>query len=336
MKISVVIPVYNDEEWVEGSIESVLAQDYPDLECIVVNDRGEDRSMDIVRRMKAGHPRREAIRIAEHAKNLGLAAVRNTGIETAKGEYIFFLDADDKLQDPSVISAMAAATEKYDPDFVQGNYLRVSPKSTVAALYYNPAHPLYRGAEIADNFTRLNFTNATNKLIRKEFLIDNHIFFTNGIIYEDALWSLLVYSNVRSVATIPEITYMHNLREGSIMRSPADEHKIDSLAFITDTTCRLPKRDDNMSQQIVQNAVYAMKLLFTEDFPREYRLSKVQEILGTGVGRLKFRRAALPPFSKRLSYALSMPPYLSYLYCRALGNMYASWKMKKEQADVQS
>lgn len=336
MKISVIIPVYNVEQWIESALNSVLEQDYRDLECVVVDDCGADLSMDIVRRIGAEHPRREIIKVIAHTKNLGLAGARNTGLEASGGDYVFFLDSDDRFQDSTAISAMVAAAAKYSPDIVQGNYIRVDEQTgnSTVSLYYNPAYPVYRGREIADNYKRLNFTNATNKLISRKFLSDNRITFMQGLIYEDALWTLEVYECIGSVATIPEVTYCHNLRQGSIMRSPVTVQKIDSLIFIVGRMCRSEKPDANIGQQAALNAVYALKCLFTEDFGIGLRNRKMNELYDTGIRRIRFDRAALPPFSRRLSYALSMPRAAAFVYCTAICNMYAIWKLGKNGADV--
>jgi len=336
MKISVIIPVYDAEEWIEAAVLSVLEQDYPNLECVIIDDFGTDRSMDIVLRLRADHPRKQIMKIAVHALNLGLAGARNTGITASTGEYIFYLDADDKLADTGTISAMAAAAEKYHPDLVQGNYLRVDPETgdKVISLYYNASTPCMDRDQIIENYGRLNFVNATNKLISREFLSENHIMFYDGIIYEDALWAFHVYTCIKSVVTIPEVTYYHNLRHGSIMRSPVTEQKIDSLIFIVGKMCRSKQRDSNINQSIAINSAYALKSLFTEDFPAGFRSKKLRELLNTGVRKVRFNRKTLPPFSRRLSYALSLPLPLAMMYSWLLSNLYHVYKMKKNKADV--
>ena len=89
-RVSVVIPVYGVEQFVEVCVRSVLEQSYEDFEVIIVNDKSPDRSLEICEAIK--DPR---IRIVTHLENRGLAGARNTGIRHARGEYIAMLDSDD-------------------------------------------------------------------------------------------------------------------------------------------------------------------------------------------------------------------------------------------------
>ncbi len=87
---SVIIPLYNKENFIESTLKSVLNQTFTDFEVIIINDCSTDRSLDVVQ--KSWHPK---VRILEHKKNQGLSASRNTGIKNANGNYLAFLDADD-------------------------------------------------------------------------------------------------------------------------------------------------------------------------------------------------------------------------------------------------
>ncbi len=90
-RISVVMPVYNVEKFVKAAIESVLSQTFDNFELLIIDDRGDDRSIQICKQF-IGDPR---VHIIRHAKNKGLAAARNTGIRHALGEFIAFIDSDD-------------------------------------------------------------------------------------------------------------------------------------------------------------------------------------------------------------------------------------------------
>jgi len=89
-RVSVVIPVYGVEQFVEAAVRSVLKQSFDDFEVIIVNDKSPDRSLEICESIE--DPR---IRIVTHQENRGLAGARNTGIRLAKGQYIGLLDSDD-------------------------------------------------------------------------------------------------------------------------------------------------------------------------------------------------------------------------------------------------
>ena len=99
VKVSVIIPVYNVEPYITQSLESALAQTYPSIEFLLVDDFSSDLSADIVRRFQMNHPRGADIRLLSNPNNLGVSASRNRIIDEARGEYLFFMDADDVIRE---------------------------------------------------------------------------------------------------------------------------------------------------------------------------------------------------------------------------------------------
>jgi glycosyltransferase involved in cell wall biosynthesis len=93
--VTISIPVYNVEKDIERALKSALNQTYKNLEILVVDDKGIDKSMTVVRDVLSQHPRRGQVRIISHDNNSGTGAVRNTSIDKASGEYIYFMDGDD-------------------------------------------------------------------------------------------------------------------------------------------------------------------------------------------------------------------------------------------------
>ena len=105
VRVSVVIPCFNGEEYLAEAVDSVLAQTYEQREVIVVDDGSSDRSIDILNRYQ------DQIHVLRHATNRGNVAARNTGVHTAIGEYIAFLDSDD-YWDPQFLSKLVAAIDR--------------------------------------------------------------------------------------------------------------------------------------------------------------------------------------------------------------------------------
>ena len=101
--ISVVMPAYNAETTIASSLESIIAQDYPNLEIIVVNDASQDKTKQAARRVLEGCGR--PFSIITHTKNRGVSAARNTGIDAMQGEFLWFMDADDKAE-PNLVSKL--------------------------------------------------------------------------------------------------------------------------------------------------------------------------------------------------------------------------------------
>lgn len=119
--VSVVIPVYNGEDFVDRAIRSVLAQEHEEVEAVVVNDGSEDGTADVVEAMAREDAR---IRIV-HKENEGLAAARNTGIEHARGAYLNFLDADDWLLSHKLRVQLEALEGAAGGDLVYSDYVKV-------------------------------------------------------------------------------------------------------------------------------------------------------------------------------------------------------------------
>ena len=121
-KVSVGIPVYNVAAYVERALLSALNQTLPDIEYIIVDDRGTDNSMDIVRRVLAEHPRGKDVRIIEHEVNKGCGAARDTMIANATAPYIYFLDGDDELTEDAITLLYNVMKQSNGTQVVRGNY----------------------------------------------------------------------------------------------------------------------------------------------------------------------------------------------------------------------
>lgn len=118
--VSIIIPVYRTQEYLQECMESVLTQDYPKLEIILVDDGSPDACPGMCDAYSSSDSRIRVI----HQKNSGLGKARNAGMEVANGEYLFFLDSDDKLDGPAAIRKMAVYAVKTGADIVVGSYRR--------------------------------------------------------------------------------------------------------------------------------------------------------------------------------------------------------------------
>lgn len=167
MLISVVMPVYNASEFLKRSIESVLKQSYRQLELILVDDGSTDRSKAICRQYAQTDRR---VRVFSQ-KNLGPAGARNTGVRQAKGEFIFFLDADDYLK-KDTFKTLIAGYQKYQPDLVMSNFAKLDRGKIVRqSVCFTPDGEPFTGrikvlsrVEIAD-FVRHFLKHPSNHLI---------------------------------------------------------------------------------------------------------------------------------------------------------------------------
>jgi glycosyltransferase involved in cell wall biosynthesis len=242
LKISVIVPIYNVREYIERCIKSILIQECKDfdMECILVNDCTPDDSMDIVNTMIANYHGGIVFKVMSHDKNKGLSAARNTGLLSAVGDFVFFVDSDDNLLHGALRNLVARLKNVggySDVDVVVGNSYVC--KNNQPAMKFGDSLPL-----VYDNndetalrklLNRELFHTAWNKLIRRDFLINNNILFQDGILDEDLLWSYFLFLKARKILVVPQISYLYEDNPSSIMNTSSS--KIAKLISSRITIC---------------------------------------------------------------------------------------------------
>ena len=219
MLISIVIPVYKVENYIERCINSVIAQDYQGgLECLLIDDCSPDNSMAIVSKVIDNYVGPISFRVFRHEKNRGLSAARNTGIDNALGEYVYFLDSDDYIASNCISSLATPLSERYY-DIVIGNYTVVGSNEEFPPLRLGNKE-LNSNADVLDSYIcRDWYMMAWNKLCSLSFIRKYSLYFKEGIIHEDNLWSFQYACLARSLRCVNVPTYYYCIREGSIMNS---------------------------------------------------------------------------------------------------------------------
>ncbi len=230
--VSIVVPVYGVEKYVGRCFDSVAAQTYPNLECVFVDDRGPDASMDVLRERIAAYRGNVRFRVVRHERNRGLSAARNTGADAATGEYVYFLDSDDLLT-PDCVALLAEPLRERRVDFVLGNYASGGDRSCFIPV--KAADGFIRGnAEIRARYLRGEwFMMAWNRLVKREFLVRENLRFAEGMLHEDNLWSFQLACVAESMCVVRAPTYVYTIRGNSIMTSKSRKN-LDSLVRIAD------------------------------------------------------------------------------------------------------
>ena len=226
--VTIGIPVYNVELYIEKCLLSVLNQTYRNLEILVVDDLGTDKSMEIVERLQKSHHMGTCIKIIRHSENRGLGEARNTAIEKATGKYLCFVDSDDYIE-PNTIELLLKAAEEYDTDAVLASSRKIvyGTNEEEPTFTYNKKEVLI-GKDVFANYLCQDLRwhigiNAWNILFKIEFLLKNKLRFAARK-DEDALFLSDFYSEIERAVLLPDITYNYVLRPGSIMGNQAREH----------------------------------------------------------------------------------------------------------------
>jgi len=210
--ITIGIPVYNKERYVKQCLLSALNQTYPEIEILIIDDKGTDSSMDIVRSVKAEHLRGKCIRIIENAQNEGVGISKSKLIENALGAYFFILDADDEIT-PNCIELMFNKIVSFNVDVVCGSFRADSENGTHDLIVRDKV--VRKENMLIEFFGSHNSMFITNKLYKTILLKENHISCSERFL-EDVKMSFQIFSVIHSCCDISDITYFYHSTSNSV------------------------------------------------------------------------------------------------------------------------
>ena len=223
MLLSIVIPVYNVENYIQECIESILKIDEKNMEIIVIDDGSKDQSINIVKTFDDSR-----IRII-YQQNRGLSGARNTGLKSAKGKYIYFIDSDDFIQNQEAFIHMVEMAEKNELDCVIGNgyyYWDVSKKRKIYYEDKKPKESIISNIEdyILDSLKNDYYQDMVwLNIYKKDTLIQNHMQFSEGHYHEDVDWTMKFLLTAKKIGFFDADFYMYRQREGSITKNNSIE-----------------------------------------------------------------------------------------------------------------
>lgn len=199
-KVSVIVPVYNTEKYLERCINSIISQSFKDFELILINDGSKDKSLSI---MKEYSRKDKRIKVFDQ-NNKGPALTRNFGINKAKAKYVMFIDSDDYIDD-NYIQDYYNAISKEDLDIVIGGYKRVVEKKVTFTLQLKQGE-----------FSKYIITGPVCRIVRKQFLTDNKIEFLDTNSSEDVYFNLMIYNKTKKIKIIDNIGYNYFYNKNSL------------------------------------------------------------------------------------------------------------------------
>lgn len=262
MLLSIIIPIYNVEKYIEKCIMSVLNQQYlDDVEIILVDDCGVDNSMCILNHIIKQYPQYN-LKIISHNKNKGLSAARNSGVKQALGKYIFFLDSDDELPQNTIKYFF----EKYNQygeniDFYIGNF--ILDGSINLSKLYTHKELFSNNEEILSSYLNNEwYTMAWGKFINKSYFIDRQLFFPIKRLHEDIYFSWKLALTASKMVIINQDIYIYKIRDNSITTRKKRKNYTDKFWILREQHNMilnyLPKT--NRVENIITNLMFNFKL----------------------------------------------------------------------------
>ena len=222
--VTIGIPVFRVEGYIERTMTSVLMQTYPNIEFLIVDDGRDDRSIDIVNEIKATHRRGEAIRIITFPHNYGAFEARNRIIEEATGTYLYLMDADDVIESDTIETLVQEATA-FKADVVFGSYEKTEIDGTKVVYQYPDAK--YDSGDAFATFAYRRYAgiqaSACNFLVKTALLRAKAIRFCESKFWEDTVFTLELATHVERVVLLSKITYYYLCREHSLTDIRYDE-----------------------------------------------------------------------------------------------------------------
>lgn len=230
--VSIIIPVYNVEKYLEKCLDSALSQSLKDIEIVLVNDGSKDSSPQICEKYAARDTRIKLI----HQENAGLSAARNTGLANSSGEYILFLDSDDYIS-PDSCEKLYEAAKELDCDIVAANEIKVVNGREIAGERRKlPEKQVVSGREFYVSSLKLGGISPCVQfsLYKRSFIENAQLRFKEGILHEDELWTPQALLKAQRLACLDFAFYYHLCREGSITQQK--DHTKNSRDMLE--TCR--------------------------------------------------------------------------------------------------
>ena len=241
MRLSIVIPVYNVERYIDRCLASCVQQNLPtsDYEIIVVNDGTPDKSMDVVRAYAQSHSNIVVI----EQENKGLSEARNTGLRIAQGDYVWFVDSDDWIE-TDCLKSLTDQMFEYELDALQIPIITVCDEGKNYPYDYSGlANAVYSGKEL---HVRSQYKYpAQFTLYKRTFLHNNNLDFCSGLYHEDMDFSPRAYFFAQRIGFYSSPVYYYEQgNSSSIMHNRSNKHVKDMLliirrhlAFVTEQSC---------------------------------------------------------------------------------------------------
>lgn len=222
-KVSIIVPVYKVERELDRCVQSLFKQTYKNLEIILVDDGSPDKCPELCENYAEMDKRVKVI----HKENGGLSDARNAGLKQATGEYILYVDSDDYI-DLDTCERFIKAASNQKIDIIVGNAIVEKPDGKEMMIHSaTPSGITYTAKQFIMSAVKAYqwYAPAWLNMYRRDFLLDNQLYFKKGIYFEDVQMLPRVFLRAKKITCIDGKFYHYIIRENSIMTSQKDEKK---------------------------------------------------------------------------------------------------------------
>ncbi len=258
-KISIIVPVYNVEMYLERCVDSILWQTFKDFELILINDGSKDNSFQVMKKYEYD----KRVRLFNQ-NNMGPAKTRNKGIEKAVGKYIMFIDSDDYI-DNDYVEKYYNASKKGDYDLVIGGYQKITGEKIE-----------FKRQLKNEEFSKYIVTGPVSKLYKKSFLVKNKIEFLDTTASEDVYFNLLAYSKNPTIKIIDDIGYYYVYNPNSLSNTlhKGFKENVDILGLMSEINYQGIKNVELNQYYIIRYLIwyllYSGQTATSKEFMKEY------------------------------------------------------------------
>lgn len=325
MKLSVIIPVYNTEKYLDKCILSVINQDFKDYELILIDDGSKDNSSIICNNYVSQYPFIRYI----HIQNSGPATAKNVGYLQAKGKYISFIDSDDEIM-PNMYSLMIDSAERNQADIVCCSYIQIDEKGNISHNEHTYKEYVLNQETAIKHLLNKDkiYSQCWTKIYKKEILDINNIQYVNGLkTEEDFIYNLHVFLNSKTITIVDYPLYIYTHRESSLSR---DYFKSNLIQFHKNMILRLdqtdleikrnfPKLTEICSAHCIQyyNLLIGRASMFDYELSKPYFLHAHQYIRNNYKVLIKYHnRCGFSFLGVVLFFILSPKQYHKYRNCK--------------------
>lgn len=285
--VTISIPIFKCEKFIIRCLESVKKQTYKNLEIVLVNDCTPDDSMLLVKNFMDANPDL-TIKIIEHQENSGLSVVRNNGIKASTGKYLFFLDSDDEIT-RDCIELLVKKAEKTDAQIIiaQNRWINTFDNTTKDFGFPTITEKKYydNNLEIFSVYSKGGFPSSSwNKLFKKDFIVDNQIYFVPGLFAQDELWFFHLLLKTDTLAIIDDITYLYYLHGESVIFNRKKKNFENYLTILEYLTKSYKEEKNSELKMLIKNKIILFKEMV---LVMQWKALKDKEYLKINISRMQ-------------------------------------------------